>query len=97
MIHIGTVHLNGREYSLELNRSDNSEREFNSDSVKRTPRKMPVGRSEVVPLIPNWRAMGAHNRPNRSLQSIEELRRFAALAGELQSDARTAPGSAPRL
>jgi hypothetical protein len=87
MIHIGTVHLNGREYSLELNRSDNSEREFNNDSAKRVTRKVSVGRSEVVPLNPNRRVIGAHNRPNRTLQSIEELRRLAPLARKEQAHA----------
>jgi hypothetical protein len=85
MIHIGTVHLNGREYSLELNRSDNSEKEFSRDSAKRFARKMPAGRFEVVPLNPNRRVTGGYNRPKRNLQSIEELRRFAGLARKEQA------------
>ena len=87
MIHIGTVHLNGREYSLELNRAEQAEKDSESDSAKPTARKNPkAGRSEVVPLNPNRRFVGTHNaiRPNRNSQSIEEALRFAAFARKEQ-------------
>lgn len=87
MIHIGTVHLNGREYSLELNRPEQAEKDSEGDSAKPTARKNPkVGRSDVVPLNPNRRFVGPHNaiRPNRNSQSIEEARRFAAFARKEQ-------------
>jgi hypothetical protein len=88
MIHIGTVHLNGREYSLELNRSDNSEKEFSSDSPKRITRKIPSGRSEVVPLNPNRRVIGAHSRSNRTLLATA-ARKEQAYAAPAQSRWKT--------
>jgi len=83
MIHIGTVHLNGREYSLELNRTEQPGNDSEGDSARRTARKNPKGgRSEVVPLNPNRRFAAAQNPlpSNRYRRSTEELRRFSASA-----------------
>ncbi len=93
MIHIGTVHLNGREYSLELNRTEQPEKDAEGDSARRTARRNSKGgRSEVVRLNPNRRCVGAHNplRPNRNNPSIKELRRFAAFARKEQAYAAPA-------
>ncbi len=85
MIHIGTVHLNGREYRLELNRSENSEKDVTgTDAARRAPRRLPPGRSEVVPFKPNRRITTGHSRLSRSAQSLEELRRITALTGREQ-------------
>ncbi len=83
MIHIGTVHLNGRKYSLELNRAEPSERDSENDSARPTERKIPKGgRFEVVPLNPHRRFVATHpaTRLNRTSSPIEEPRRLAASA-----------------
>ncbi len=78
MIHIGTVHLNGREYNLELNRAEPS-KGSEDDSARPTARKnLAAARSEIVLLNPNKRIASGHHaiRANRNVRSIEELRRL---------------------
>jgi hypothetical protein len=87
MIHIGTVHLNGREYSLELNRLGRSEKYSKGDSAKPTAQKtLTAGRSEFVLLNTNKRSVGTYNatRPNGNVRSIRELRHLATAARKEQ-------------
>ena len=91
MIHIGTVHLNGRTYSLELNRAENPEK-YEDESLRAGARKTPkTGRFEVVPLNPSRRFLGARNANRRRAGQfpIEEPRRSSAIARREQG--HTAP------
>lgn len=81
MIHVGTVHLNGREYSLELNRAGQPGKDSEGDSVRPPARKnLAAGRSAIVLLNTNKRFAGAHNaiRPNGNVRSLREMRRLTA-------------------
>ncbi len=83
MIHIGTVHLNGRKYSLELNCAEPPEKDSEGDSIRPTERKTPkAGRFEVVPLNPNRRFVPARHarRLSRATPAMEESRRLATFA-----------------
>jgi hypothetical protein len=96
MIHIGTVRLNGREYSLDLtppNQARNDAKIEPSGAVAR--RNLPTARSEIF-LLNTRKTVGAQNvgRPTASMRPIEDLRRVAqftrrehgqALAGQAKS------------
>jgi hypothetical protein len=90
MIRIGTVHLNGREYSLELNRVGQSGKDSEGDSARPTARKnLTAGRSKIVLLNTNKKSVGIHHatRPNGNIRPLKELRRVAAFTPREQAHA----------
>jgi hypothetical protein len=88
MIHIGTVQVNGHEYSLELNRAnqpqDGSRPETRSPSARRN---FPTN-GEVFLLNPNRKQAGAQSAPRHAatLRPIEDLCRVAELRRKEQSE-----------
>ena len=87
MIHIGTVHVNGREYSLDLNRTAPETDEPGVDAGSAGPRRnLPTNRSEIF-LLNSKRKPAAHN-PSRStatVRAVDDLRRFGDIGHREQA------------
>lgn len=80
MIHIGTVHLNGHEYTLELNRANQARTDSKFEPAGAVVRRnLPTSRSEIFLLNPARKAVGALNagRPTATIRPIEDFRRLA--------------------
>lgn len=80
MIHIGTVHVNGHEYSLDLNRTRPEADESQDESGAGPRRNLPTNRSEIF-LLNSKRKPATHNqmRPASTIRAVEDLRRPAEL------------------
>jgi hypothetical protein len=88
MIHIGTVHLNGHEYSLDLNRAEQPRNESKGEPPGAAARRnFPTSRSELVLLNHKRKAIGAQNtsRPIPTVRPIEDLHRVTQLTRKEQA------------
>jgi hypothetical protein len=77
MIHIGTVHVNGREYSLDLNRAPEPRNDCRPEAGNTpTRRNFPTSRSEILLLNPNRKTAGPHHstRPSATVRKRRSLR-----------------------
>jgi hypothetical protein len=93
MIHIGTVHLNGREYSLDLNRPAEEKNDSHTEPSE-TParRNLPTNRSEIFLLNPNRKPAGHHGaRMPRTVRSIDDVRRLAEARHQEEARAQASP------
>jgi hypothetical protein len=87
MIHIGTVHVNGREYNLELNRATQPRNDSRPETGSATARRnFPTSR-EVFLLNPNRKQVAAQStaRQAATVRAIDDLRRVAELRRKEQS------------
>ena len=87
MIHIGTVQVNGREYNLELNRSNQPRNDARPETGSAAARRNFPTNGEIFLLNPN-RKQGATQSTARqvaTVRAIEDLRRVAELRRKEQS------------
>lgn len=89
MIHIGTVNLNGREYTLDLKRTDPPRSDSAAEVTGTGPRRnLPTTRSEIHLLNVNRKPSQHPDRPIATIRAIEDFRRLTHAAPRDQAVAR---------